>query len=158
MGKLKSFEEFLKSNSKSYVDAEIDWDQRRQVWKLAVEDLFTKIESDWLNDYQDDIEISNNTLTISEPGLGTFVIGDLSLQIGNLKYYFKPIGSNIIGGQGRIDVFGPRRKALLIKVKLDSEEWRIVQPHKRGVKGQALDQESLKTLLMFLAEEVNPYG
>jgi hypothetical protein len=104
---------------------EIDWQRRRDDWLSEIESLYTEVKT-WLAGFRDEglIELDDSQqVHISEPYIGDYdapkliVVfpGDESIEI-----IFEPVGRNVVGALGRIDVY-PRgmygEKYMLILVR-----------------------------------------
>lgn len=79
--------------------------QRQKEWLDAVEDLFGHIRS-WLAEAQREklVKIHPDKIKITEENLGTYTAPCLVLAAAGKTVQVKPIGSTIIGADGRVDM------------------------------------------------------
>jgi len=103
-----SLEEKLKriSLKKKRKDAEIDWDEQRDVWIKQVDKLYSDIE-EWLKVYIDKeyISLSLYEKSLFEEHIGKYSINVLEIDLGEPLVVFRPIGKNVIGADGRVDAY-----------------------------------------------------
>lgn len=79
--------------------------QRQKEWLDAVESLFRQIRS-WLAEAQHEklIKIHQDKIKIVEETIGTYVAPTLILTAAGKTVKVKPIGSTIVGADGRVDL------------------------------------------------------
>lgn len=79
--------------------------QRQKKWLDAVEDLLRLIRS-WLAEAQQEklITVHQDTIKIAEEPLGTYSAPCLVLTAAGKTVKVKPVGSTIIGADGRVDM------------------------------------------------------
>jgi hypothetical protein len=111
------------------VSPKIDWERKRDDWLVKLRDLMNSIRSwaeqrRWFVDEQEKI--------VEEDHIGRYTVPTLFIQAPAGKIHVEPIGCNIIGAQGRVDIesFPSLNRLLLIlvdgewKIKTDSRiEW-----------------------------------
>lgn len=75
-------------------------------WQNAVAGLHKLIRNS-LRDYSDQglITITENTVTAFEERLGAYSVQQLFLEAGPVTLVVDPVGTVIIGGQGRVDLY-----------------------------------------------------
>jgi hypothetical protein len=151
MGKqVMTFEEFVKSRPK---DVEpVDWTEQRKKFQFSVTDLYNKIDQ-WVfrnNEGNDPtLRRTTETIRISEPEtVGNYEIPMLTLRIRDLIYKLIPVATVIVGGVGRVDLYGTKGKYLL--VQKDWNKWEIVDNNNR-FKHKPLTENNFKQALMDLA-------
>jgi hypothetical protein len=141
----QKLKDIISRKQKSREKAYIDWDERRNEYLLAVNNLYEQIEEIF------DLQIRDKTIALhrrqrnlSESYIGTYLVEDLILLIGDERVRFSPRGRNIVGSIGRIDVLGDRNEAILI-LKSDLR-WAVLQPvccphlrQKRSIISASLD-------------------
>ena len=95
----------------------IDWNARREFWISQVDKLYSDIEEQ-LAEFvvAGRIKISKGTVQVSEQDIGTYFIGQLVVELGSVKVFFTPKGTNIFGASGRVDISGPRGIRRLVLV------------------------------------------
>lgn len=91
-------------------------------WLDAVNQLVVQIEG-WAK--KQGWASHRGTLSISEPGLGTYEVPMLTVEIPGGEVYVKPIARVVGGGDGRVDI---QAFPTLSRVKLlrKADEWVII--------------------------------
>lgn len=125
--------EKLKKLSERRKESAIDWDQIKTAWVAAVDKLYGDIEN-WFNEYLNEgYMISKlSKINLSEEFLGNYEISSLELFLGDKSkedveevIVLEPIGRNVIGANGRIDIYLRGRKsekALLLLMRNDDTD------------------------------------
>ena len=102
-----SFDDFV-AQQIAKTEPSIDWPQRRDDW---VEHLvgFYQLAEEFLRKYieQDKVHLTWATKQINEEYVGSYDVASLEGQIGVVNVRFDPIGTNLIGAKGRVDMHGP---------------------------------------------------
>ena len=112
----EKFEEFLKQKEKEKSDSpEIDWEQQKKEWLLFLSQLY-KIFEDALKEYRDSVKTSYSEIPINEEYIGTYKAKVMAIKIFNEEIKLKPIGTNLIGAKGRVDMSGRLGSAKLVLV------------------------------------------
>jgi len=99
----------------------IDWVGKREEWLSALRDLFDTIRT-WSE--SQGWSVHEDEKTISEEHVGRYKAPSLMIQCPGGRIHIDPIGCNIIGAHGRIDIlsFPSLNRLLLIKINSD---WKI---------------------------------
>jgi hypothetical protein len=107
--------------STSRVAKQVDWEHKRDDWLAKLRDLMDSMKSwaqqrRWLVDEHEKI--------IEEDRIGKYPVPTLFIQAPSGKIVVEPIGCDIIGAQGRVDIesFPSLNRMLLI---LANGEWKI---------------------------------
>jgi hypothetical protein len=130
----------------------IDWDDRRDRYIAAVNELYTQIETILADPIaQQTVTPQRRTKRITENLLGTYEIDDLMLLIGNEQVRFSPRGRNIIGASGRVDVIGERNEATLIL--LPGPRWGLVQTRQPTLSVVPFDESVLADVLQLVMQD-----
>lgn len=117
---------FLKKKNQAASADRIDWDERRNKFVAAVENLYHQIEKILAEPIEKEtVKLSRRNKNLTENYMGTYAVDDLLLVIGDEQVRFSPQGRNIAGSSGRVDVQGERGEEILI-VQADGR-WRFVQ-------------------------------
>lgn len=89
---------------------DIDWRKKRCEWLEQLGALFNDMEN-FLRPYTQsgEIEIERIPLQLNEEYLGKYDVEMLTFKIGREKIVAKPIGAQLIGSKGRVDLSGPRK-------------------------------------------------
>ncbi len=102
MGKNK-FEEFLNKEDSELV--KIDWDTKKEFFIDKVNEFYKQMDA-FLAPYQNKITVKKENHSINEDYIGSYQIEKRILHIKNNDIIFTPIGTNLIGAWGRIDMEG----------------------------------------------------
>jgi hypothetical protein len=107
--------------SANRVMARIDWEHKRDDWLAKLRELVDSIRS-WAE--QRRWLVDEHEKTIDEDHIGRYTAPTLFIQSPNGKIVVEPIGCNIIGAQGRVDIesFPSLNRLLLVLV---DGEWKI---------------------------------
>jgi len=118
-------EEFVKYIEKQSVDEEdevIDWDKKKDEWLGDLKKFYVLVKS-FLNDFFETKKVSldEETITIDEELIGKYDVKKLMLYFKNNKVVFEPIGTNLIGAKGRVDMIGSVGTVRFVLVPENSE-------------------------------------
>ena len=100
----------------------INWEAKKKLWLTKVNKLYSQIEV-WLSDWTRNKKIkisTDETRSIVEEYIGQYQTPIMKISIGDEKIELIPIGTLIIGSQGRIDVKGRAGSIMLILIKKDT--------------------------------------
>jgi len=99
----------------------INWDRKRDNWLAKLRDLMDSMRS-WAE--QRRWLVDEHQKVIEEDHIGRYTVPTLFIQAPNGKIVIEPIGCNIIGAQGRVDVesFPSLNRLLLILV---DGQWKV---------------------------------
>ena len=99
----------------------IDWDTKRENWIQLVKDLTKKIKK-WAK--SEEWVVSDQQKNISELHLGQYKIPTLLIQTPNGTIQIDPIGCNIVGAEGRVDIlsFPSLNRIILIRIE---NKWQV---------------------------------
>lgn len=108
------------------VETAIDWDDRRDKYLAAVDELYRQIETILAEPIeQKTVQLYRRSKQLSESYIGTYAADDLILTVGDEQVRFSPRGRNVAGANGRVDVVGDRNEAILILQ--EDLTWGVVQ-------------------------------
>jgi hypothetical protein len=145
MEKLMDFKEKLKKISQKDKGRPIDWNQRKVEWVENVDKLYKQVEL-WFCEYLDEglMDIDVSKIFLTEDYIGTYEITKLELALGesvSSEYVddvvvFEPVGRNVIGADGKIDLYLKGRKSekvllLLIADEGDEAHWELWKSRKK---------------------------
>src|SRR6266487_5810045 len=89
---------FQKKQKQAGGGAGIDWDERRNKYLAAVDDLYHQIETILAEPIaQKNVTLQRRPKELSENYIGTYKVDDLVLVIGEEQVRFSPRGRNIAG-------------------------------------------------------------
>ncbi len=97
--------------------------ERQKKWLDAVDDLFRQIRS-WLAEAQREklVKIHEEKIKITEETLGTYTAPCLRLAAAGKTVKIRPIGSTIIGADGRVDMESVNGSYMFLYLA-DQEKW-----------------------------------
>ena len=97
--------------------------QRQKKWLDAVENLLGDIRS-WLAEAQREklVKIHPDKIKITEENLGTYTAPSLVLTAAGKTVKVKPIGSTIIGADGRVDMESANGTFMFLYIA-DQDKW-----------------------------------
>ncbi len=106
---------------KNRVSPRIDWDRKRDDWLAKVRDLMDSIKA-WAE--QRRWFVDEQEKAVEEDRVGRYMVPTLFIQAPGGKIHVEPIGCDIIGAQGRVDIeaFPSLKRLLLVLV---NGEWKI---------------------------------
>ena len=85
----------------------IDWNDRRDKYIAAVDDLYRQVEAVFSQALKKKtVSLQRRPKQLSETYIGTYSIDDLILLIGDEQVRLSPQGRNVAGAAGRVDVLG----------------------------------------------------
>ena len=94
----------------------IDWDSKKEAWINLVEELCSTIktwteEQGWIAHQDEKI--------ITEEHIGSYTVPILIIQSSQGRVHVDPIGRNIIGAEGRVDIcsFPMLNRMLIVRLK-----------------------------------------
>lgn len=130
----------------------VDWQARKVLWLKQLSELYTQIQS-WLEEYKREgyLEFSATTTLITEDQIGQYSAPILKISIGNRTLIFEPIGTLIIGAQGRVDFYisGYQMNKNFLLLRKDESgqfEWLIADP-KNIRKAKKLDKITIENVI-----------
>jgi len=94
---------------------EIDWVTKKQDWVRVVKTLCGTIER-WAE--RQGWTVSSEEKTVEEQGLGRYTVPALLIHTPTTTVRIDPVGRNIIGAEGRVDItsFPTMNRMLLVRV------------------------------------------
>ncbi len=106
MGKLE-FEEMLDKHN--ILIAKDDSEKRHQEWLKAIDQFYAMIIP-WLKPFEEkgQLRYEISEVFLVEDGVGTYTVGGMQLRFGNHAVSIRPVGKDIVGAHGRIDMEAAR--------------------------------------------------
>ncbi len=115
------FREFLRLRD----EPEVDWEGRRSAWLGDLERLYDMVAG-WLAAYQDDgVTCERVPSTLEEEYLGRYEVDRLRIRLRGLEARLEPVGANIIGAAGRVDLIGFAGEARLLLLPESVDQPRV---------------------------------
>ncbi len=145
MAKMDELAARLREKQKKAKRQEIDWDKRKTEWIHQLWELFSSIEQ-WLSPLVKEnlANISRAEFSITEEFMGTYESPSITIQFPDNPIQLRPVGRNIIGARGRVDVISMRKRAMLL---LHEDGWKIAIKEQQGFDYKMLDEEAFADLL-----------
>jgi hypothetical protein len=108
-------QQFAEKQKEAATENAVDLKVTKDAWVKAVHDLFDQIHA-WLGSVIQSgaVKSSRPRTYLAEESLGRYEIETLQLQLASKKMTFRPVGTLLIGAFGRIEVSGPKGKAVLL--------------------------------------------
>jgi hypothetical protein len=107
----------------------INREKQQKIWLTGLNQLYTEING-WLSvPIQEQIVIvSYEETTLVEDFVNPYVVKNLYINVGTESVILKPMGMNVIGAMGRVDMVGEEGIIMLVLLKQENEEyqWHIV--------------------------------
>lgn len=120
--KHKIFDDFVNSQiSKKNEIVDLDWSKQRDEWIECVSSFYAQVES-FLKQYvsKGQIQVNYETKKITEEYIGEYEVKTANIRLGKNKIKLDPIGTNLIGAKGRVDMIGSNGKVKFVLVDKDS--------------------------------------
>jgi hypothetical protein len=143
--------DYLRAKACKPVKGETDWNARRRKWLRNIAALHKAVRS-WLAELENEklATLRESWATIGEPSFGLFYrVKVLNIMVGNQRVEFLPIGTEIVGAEGRIDVRGRKSRAILALIE---GKWELVLNPDKPTERVPLDEESFLSLLTCVME------
>lgn len=147
-----SLKEKLQELQNSNKESHIDWEKNKKEWIDSVKLLFHTIQADWFSELEAEglLRIETLPISISEEYIGNYLIDQMEITSTTHSIVFSPIGSNIIGGEGRIDLYlrGEYGKGvmLILSRENNADTWFIINKELRQEK-KILSKISLEKII-----------
>jgi hypothetical protein len=111
------FDAFISKQAKVNSDKAIDWDARRDEWLKYLSYFYKKVDG-FLKEYVEDgrVACKYTEQEIFEEYIGSYSAKALNIELGSYKLKLQPIGTNIIGAKGRVDLIGANGKVKFVLV------------------------------------------
>ena len=100
---------------------DINWNNKKTEWQKSIKELVDDIclwarDNDWI--------VVQHEKSITEDHLGTYQVPELNIKIPGGHLIVEPIGRNIIGAEGRVDIyaFPTLQRILLVR---DHNNWSV---------------------------------
>lgn len=82
--------------------SEIEWVAKKEAWIIQVQELCAEVKK-WAQD--ESWSVHEDFKKISEDHIGSYKVPCLILQSPQGRVHIDPIGCNIVGADGRVDIF-----------------------------------------------------
>jgi len=117
MPKKEFFEFLLVKEKEQECITEIDWEAKKNEWLSYLNGLYELFEKS-LKDYAENgkIKIIYDKTQLIEENIGDYEAKIMTIKFAGEKITLKPIGTNLIGVKGRVDVIGKFGSAKIVLV------------------------------------------
>jgi hypothetical protein len=99
----------------------IDWGRKRTEWEELLRELAAQIQG-WCGKKVWPCETIETPIT--EKQLGSYLGITLHIHTGTGALIVEPVGRNIIGGEGRVDIYSVRTFARVLLIR-DQDHWAL---------------------------------
>lgn len=107
MGK-REFDEYLKKRrADTEVVMQIDWSKKKDDWLQYLAHFYRQVE-EFLREYREsgDVALNYRDKDIHEEFIGQYRATSLRIRIKDKDVVLDPVGTNLIGAKGRVDMIG----------------------------------------------------
>lgn len=103
--------------SKKNETSKIDWDKRKNEWLIHLNSLYSDIVL-WLEEYQGngDVLFNYETIELNEEHIGIYECKRMKVRITSEEILLEPVGTLLIGANGRVDMKGKNGTVKLVLV------------------------------------------
>lgn len=107
------------------VEPEVDWDLEREEW-LQYLDQFYKLVEGYMREYVDQgkVRLQRGVKKLHEEFIGDYPAATVTLHIGRNRIVFDPVGTNLIGAKGRVDMRSAKGTVKFVLVPEDATAMR----------------------------------
>ena len=122
------FRKFVEEKNESKKPAEtFDWSKERDSFLSFLDALFSDVKS-YLKEFikSGKIELTEQKIDLEEENIGKYSVDKIDITIGNRKVHLIPIGIQLIGCKGRVDMKGLNG---LIKIVLVDSRMKSLRDH-----------------------------
>jgi hypothetical protein len=108
----QDFDAFINQATKKQEDASvIDWNAIRDEWLKSLSEFYELIKS-FLVEYKNAEKLSYtfSKKEIFEEYIGSYSVDVMDIKLGEHRVKLEPIGTNLIGAHGRVDLIGANGK------------------------------------------------
>ena len=125
---MKNFDDFVQDQVTQAEELRlrnaIDWPQRLEAWQDELSKLYSDME-EHLKKYitAGKIKIQREFITISEPKFESYKAEKLTFSIGLGKVIAKPVGMDLIGAKGRVDLTGQMGSRKIVLFDKGAPAW-----------------------------------
>lgn len=124
----KNFDDFINKqlDTKNNIEKTINWDSKREEWLKYLAEFYETIKT-FLNEYATAGKLSYqySKKDIFEEYIGSYPVDVLDIKLGEQKVRLEPIGTNLIGAKGRVDLIGANGKIKFVLVNKNASSSQI---------------------------------
>lgn len=170
----QQFEEYIAARADAPAQPAVDWLARRDKWLQRLDEFYRQVEG-YVEPYVSSGKMCLNfsARQVREEYVGSYEACGLDMEVGGGSVRFDPIGTNLIGALGRVDMVGaggsvgfvlvpeiPRSPEVKVRILQDGETrppeispeigeatWKIATPPPRVVY-EELNEDSFFSAIM----------
>lgn len=116
-----AFDDFIDRQTADPGDLAIDWDGRRQEWMRHLAEFYETVRT-YLHKYvvKGKVRLRHGMKQLHEEHIGSYEARTLAVEIGANTVHFDPVGTNLIGAKGRVDMRGTEGTVKFVLVPDDA--------------------------------------
>ena len=118
-----NFNEFIEQQTASLpaTEPEVDWDREREEWLQHLGQFYELVE-EFMREYLDQgkVRLHRDTKDLHEECIGNYSVDTMTLDIGPNRIIFDPVGTNLIGAKGRVDMRSAKGTVKFVLVPEDA--------------------------------------
>lgn len=113
----REFDEFIEKQSNLAQTSNTDWTRVLQEWQTYLEQFYATTAS-FLKPYIESgkIHITYGKKKILEDNIGEYEAKTAEISFGTNRIKLDPVGTNLVGAKGRVDLIGPTGKTRFVLV------------------------------------------
>ena len=140
------FSEFIQQQNVIPKKDTVDWEAELDEWKKYLHTFHKQVEG-YLQPYiaSGQIKLERENIDIHEENIGTYEVDTLNITVGNQTITLTPIGTNLIGAKGRIDMVGSNGTVIFILVPKDANNPKISVQIRSQNEPQKTQQQTTST-------------
>ena len=102
-------------------EPDVDWEQEREEW-LQYLDQFYRLVEEFMGEYvnRGKVGLRRSSKTLNEEFIGEYSAATMAMDIGRNSIIFDPVGTNLIGVKGRVDMRGAKGVVKFVLVPEDA--------------------------------------
>ena len=102
-------------------EPDVDWEQEREEW-LRYLDQFYRLVEEFMGEYvnRGKVGLRRSSKTLNEEFIGEYSATAMAMDIGRNSVIFDPVGTNLIGAKGRVDMRGAKGVVKFVLVPEDA--------------------------------------
>lgn len=132
----KAFEDYLKQKEEQ--EKVINWEIKKEEWTKEIDTFLEQIKRYFKKYKGSGVVIYEQPLNINEEYIGSYVTKKLIVKFNNDTVIFTPVGRNIIGAKGRLDMDGKAGKVKFVLVEKNIQSPQIVTTISDGLAQKAV--------------------
>lgn len=139
----KEFDDFIEEKTKSTQQGNaIDWEKKKQEWLQHLQQFYDQVDA-FLKPYTElkKISVRYDSKRVIEEFIGEYDAKTALILIGSSSVRLDPVGTNMIGAKGRVDMKGPSGFIRFVVVPRSVSAPKILGKPSSVVRPQPEDEE-----------------